>query len=227
MSRRPPRRSKKRRPHIFLSHSSVDSAFARRLVNHLDSLGVDVFLDDWDLNLGDALRPSIESGIERSRFFGVILSPSFLKSDWYQFELKQALKKEKRSGKRIVLPILVDSNKPPEWAAERVYVNFHPQYFRGLAELAAMVHRIPRRRIIEGIGNRTLKSVNAIGTLLATLGWTGAGLWDAEDFDQIAILKGVSRRGKTIEFIPDEVKAKNPGLSPRLRGLLNRAKHEP
>ena len=48
MSRRLPRRSKRRRPDMFLSHSSVDEVFARRLVEHLDSLGIDVWLAEWD-----------------------------------------------------------------------------------------------------------------------------------------------------------------------------------
>jgi hypothetical protein len=227
MSRRAPRKSKKRLPYIFMSHSSVDSTFARRLVDDLDRLGVDVWLDDWDLDPGDRLRSSVGRGIERSRFFGVVLSPAFLKSKWCSFELERALSKERRTRKRVLLPIVIDSGPLPEWAAERVYVNFRGRYFPGLAELAGMVHRIPRRRIVEGIGKRRFKSVEAVGILLRELGWMGAGLWDAEDFDMVAALKGVSRQGKTVEFVPDEVIAMNPRLPLRIRRLLERAKQDP
>lgn len=227
MSRRLPRRSKRRRPDMFLSHSSVDEVFARRLVEHLDSLGIDVWLAEWDLDAGDRLRESIADAIERSRFFGVVVSSAFEKSDWCQRELRYALKKERQAKKRILVPIVLESGDLPKWAAERVFLRFDHDYYTGLANLAGMIHRIPRRRIHEETKQRRLRTAQGVGTMLRELGWGGAGLLDAEDFDQLATMAGVVRRGNTIEFIPDNVKARNPGLSPRLRRILNRAKWEP
>ena len=211
---------------MFLSHSSGDELFARRVSNHLDSLGVDVWLALWDLEAGDRLRESIKDAIERSRFVGLLVSPAFQKSAWCQLELKLALKKERLKKKRTLVPLLIDSQDVPDWAADRVFVRLDSGYYSGLFCLAGMVHRIPKRRIDEGLKGTRLRTVTGVGRRLEQLGWNGAGLLDASDFDELAKLKGVTRRGNKIEFNPDQVKARNPGLSARLRRILNQAKKE-
>jgi hypothetical protein len=45
----------KRKPDLFLSHSSRDKIFVRKLANSMSRCGIDVWLDEWELQAGDSL----------------------------------------------------------------------------------------------------------------------------------------------------------------------------
>jgi hypothetical protein len=61
-------------PGVFLSHSSKDKAFVLRLAADLAIRRIPVWLDSWELSLGDSLYQSIFSGIDQSGFLIPIIS---------------------------------------------------------------------------------------------------------------------------------------------------------
>lgn len=90
---------------VFISHASEDkSEVARPLSEFLRSLGVDVWYDEFTLDMGDSLSRSIDKGLAASRFGVVILSPSFFSKGWPQHELAGLVSKEVAYGKTI-LPV--------------------------------------------------------------------------------------------------------------------------
>ncbi|WP_374325412.1 toll/interleukin-1 receptor domain-containing protein [Azonexus sp.] len=90
---------------VFISHASEDKAeVARPLSEFLRSLGVDVWYDEFTLDMGDSLSRSIDKGLAASRFGVVILSPSFFLKGWPQHELAGLVSKEVAYGKTI-LPV--------------------------------------------------------------------------------------------------------------------------
>jgi TIR domain len=91
----------RRRPDLFVSHNSRDKDFAKSLSNALNKIGVDVFLDCWELEAGDSLHRSLAVALEESRFIAVVISPDFLTSEWCSDELSQALEREKRIKKKL------------------------------------------------------------------------------------------------------------------------------
>src|SRR6187401_975566 len=95
-----------RQPDLFLSHSSRDKPFVRRLAEDLTFCEIDVWLDEWELQVGESLHDRIGDALEKSRFAGIILGDNFSDSEWARSELKQALAKERRSGPGSVLPLL-------------------------------------------------------------------------------------------------------------------------
>jgi Domain of unknown function (DUF1883)/TIR domain len=73
---------------VFISHASEDKdAVARPLAEHLRDLGVSVWLDAFELRIGDSLRRKIDAGLAGSRFGVVVLSRSFFRKGWPQYEL--------------------------------------------------------------------------------------------------------------------------------------------
>jgi len=63
---------------LFISHASEDKVdVVRQLVAHHQSLGLRVWLDEFELTLGDSLRRKIGQGLSRCRYGLVILSPAF------------------------------------------------------------------------------------------------------------------------------------------------------
>lgn len=90
---------------VFISHSSADKDdFVRPLATELQNLGIKVWYDEFELKLGDSLRRSIDHGLINSRYGIVVLSSSFFKRDWTNYELDGFVNKE-MNGMKVILPI--------------------------------------------------------------------------------------------------------------------------
>ena len=96
---------------VFISHAHEDKdSVARPLTARLSELGVKVWLDEFELMLGDSLRRSVERGLSQSKFGIVILSQSFFRKEWTQRELDVLLSKEE-TAQKVILPIWHEINK--------------------------------------------------------------------------------------------------------------------
>ena len=90
---------------VFISHSSTDKEeFVRPLTIELQNLGLKVWYDEFELKMGDSLRRSIDQGLINSRYGIVVLSSSFFKRDWTNYELDGFVNKE-MNGLKVILPI--------------------------------------------------------------------------------------------------------------------------
>lgn len=216
------RKNKKRKPEIFLSHSSKDKEIITLFALHLNKLGIDVWLDDWELEVGDNLNKRIKDAILKSQYLGVAITPAFLKSEWCNKELKDAIGKEKAYRKKVVLPLIFKKAKMPELLVEeRIYLNFSTNYFNELTKLAGMIHQFSKQKIMHVIGNKKLKDIDSVTNALIECGWDAVSLIDADYFNDVKKLKAVITRGNIVEFYPDEVKRLNPGISATLKQLIS------
>lgn len=109
---------------VFLSHSSKDKAFTRKLAERLEEKSVNVWLDEAELNVGDSLLTQISNAIDRTDFVAVILSHNSVQSTWVQTELKMAMTKELADKKVKVLPIKIESCEMPLFLKDKLYADF-------------------------------------------------------------------------------------------------------
>src|SRR5205814_7239071 len=70
------------------------------LARILRSRGFSVWIDEVEMKLGDSLRQRIDEGLRTSTFGAVILSPSFFKKRWPQWELDGLADREMSSRTR-------------------------------------------------------------------------------------------------------------------------------
>ena len=49
---------------IFLSHSSKDKEFVRKLADDLKTYGLSVWFDEWEIKVGDSITNKISQGID-------------------------------------------------------------------------------------------------------------------------------------------------------------------
>tara|TARA_R110000868_G_scaffold383458_1_gene650411 strand:- start:1712 stop:2578 length:867 start_codon:yes stop_codon:yes gene_type:complete len=90
---------------VFISHSSEDKEdFVRPLTLEMQSLGIKVWYDEFELKLGDSLRRTIDKGLINSKYGIVVLSTSFFKRNWTQYELDGFVNRE-MNGMKVILPI--------------------------------------------------------------------------------------------------------------------------
>lgn len=77
-------------PNLFLSHNSVDKPFVKKLARDLKKLGVTVWVDEWEIQVGESLTWKIEAGIRENEYLGLVLSPDALQSEWVKSEISAA-----------------------------------------------------------------------------------------------------------------------------------------
>ena len=90
---------------VFISHASEDKeAVVRPLARLLQDQGLRVWVDEFELTVGDSLRQAIERGLAESRFGVVVVSSRFLEKNWTQAELDGLVAREIGNTK-VILPV--------------------------------------------------------------------------------------------------------------------------
>ena len=91
------------KPDVFISHASPDKeSFVRPLAEALRALGVEVWYDEFSLELGDSISQKIDSGIASSKFGIVVVSPAFIARNWTKHELRSLVSREVDQDIRII-----------------------------------------------------------------------------------------------------------------------------
>jgi hypothetical protein len=125
---------------VFLSHSSRDKPFIRKLATDLTANGVTVWLDEQNIHVGDSIPERIAQGLAESDFFLIALSASSVESEWVKRELNNALVSEIARRKVTILPVRLDDAPVPDIIQDKKYANFANGYKEGLAELLAAIN---------------------------------------------------------------------------------------
>lgn len=103
----------------FLSYSSKDDEFARRLYRDLQGKNVRTWFAREDLKIGDRFDLRIDESIRLHDKLVIILSANSVNSNWVETEVKSALEREQKEGKDVLFPIAIDeegfTSKQP-WA---------------------------------------------------------------------------------------------------------------
>ena len=98
-------RDEQREYDVFISHASEDKdEIVRPLAVKLQSMGLKVWYDEFELKIGDSLRRKIDKGLANSRFGIVVLSTAFISKGWTNYELDGIVTKV-ISGQQVILPI--------------------------------------------------------------------------------------------------------------------------
>lgn len=90
---------------VFISHASEDKdTVVRPLATAMKDKGLSVWYDEFELKIGDNLRRKIDMGLSKSNFGVVVISHSFIKKGWTNYELDGLITREV-SGEQVLLPI--------------------------------------------------------------------------------------------------------------------------
>jgi len=105
----------------FLSYSSQDDEFARRLHADLQSRKIKTWFAPEDLKIGDRFRLRIDESIRIHDKLILVISQHSIDSPWVRREVEAALEREDREKKDVLFPIRLDdsifeSREP--WATE-------------------------------------------------------------------------------------------------------------
>jgi hypothetical protein len=93
----------------FISYSSKDEEFTRKLHRDLQGEGVRCWFAPEDLKIGDRIRPRIDEAIRVHDKLLLVLTESSVRSPWVEKEVETALEKERRQGRTVLFPIRLDN----------------------------------------------------------------------------------------------------------------------
>lgn len=125
----------------FLSHSSADKPFIRQLAADLTANGVDVWLDEQRIRVGDSIPEKLAQGLAGSDFFLIAMSEHSANSAWVQKELNTALMNEVQRRKVHILPLRLDDTPLPAIIVDKKYADFSASYKAGLDDLLTALKR--------------------------------------------------------------------------------------
>src|SRR5207302_6614327 len=74
------------RPRVFLSHSTLDLWISERMKEKIEEVGLEVWLDAFDLPGGRNVKERIREGMRSSTECLILLSPASRDSDWVKHE---------------------------------------------------------------------------------------------------------------------------------------------
>ena len=122
---------------VFVSHSSKDKPFVRKLVEALRGHNLNVWIDERELQVGDSIVAGVSEGLKDADYLVAVLSKASIGSRWVQAELNARLMEE-LSGKGVaVLPALIEDCELPTLLKDRVYADFRHDFNAGLQKLLA------------------------------------------------------------------------------------------
>lgn len=180
------------KPDIFISHSSRDKAAAVHLAKTLNFCALDVWLDDWELEVGQSLTEEIAKAMKDSRYIAILITENYNQTVWTKTEYKKALSREQKENRTVMLPLIVGGSQIPDFLEDKIYIDLRKEFFSGITNLVGMIHRLSKFRISQALSERQPQSVNDVWRLLQSIGFEPYVVLGKDDFDEM--LKHGGRR---------------------------------
>ena len=98
---------------IFICYASEDSVFAQRIAEYLATKGNDVWLDKWEIRVGDSIVHKINQGLADASHLAIVLSTFSVNKPWVQKELSATLMRQLKDQSVRIIPILIDDCQVP------------------------------------------------------------------------------------------------------------------
>jgi formylglycine-generating enzyme required for sulfatase activity len=124
---------------IFISYSSRDAAAALCLAEDLKRAGLEVWLDEWEIGVGERISQSVEEGLKRTTYLAVWLTRASIESGWVEREWQAKYGVEVKKGSTVILPLLAEDCELPLLLGDKKYADFRQSYTKGLTDLLRSV----------------------------------------------------------------------------------------
>ena len=111
---------------LFVSYQKADEEFATKVATAIEATGegLRVFFAPWDIAPGKNIVSEIDVALGKARFFGLVLSPDYLKADWPSGEASAAIFADPAGRLGRVIPIMHTKCQLPALLRFRRYVDF-------------------------------------------------------------------------------------------------------
>lgn len=127
---------------IFISYSHTDKPKVDLLAAHMVKRNATVWVDTWELNVGDSIIQRIQDAITESDALLVVLSNASVESEWCKKELSTGLIRELDEKRVIVLPVLLEDCQIPLFLKDKMYADLRTDFESGLSSIMDAVSKV-------------------------------------------------------------------------------------
>jgi len=135
---------------IFISYNSNDRPFAENLALRLVADGHSIWIDKWELSIGDSLIDKIQDALGSACAVIAVLSKNSVTSNWCKKEINSALVRELDESGSLLLPCVIEDCQIPLFLQEKVYADFRikpKQAFQQLSDTLRKFSNLNQGRI--------------------------------------------------------------------------------
>ena len=207
-------------PDIFISHSSRDKSSAMHLATTLNFCSVDVWLDDWEMEVGQSLTDEIAKAMDVSRFIAILITENYNKTVWTKTEYKKALAREQKEGQTVMLPIIIGEAAIPDFLEDKLYIDLRREYFTGVVNLVAMIRGLSRYRVSQALNRRKPENVREVWRLLESIGFEPYVVLGEDDFQEMLEHGGRLLEANYAQFDPSAI-LESSAVSDHIKALAH------
>ncbi|EJL9415157.1 toll/interleukin-1 receptor domain-containing protein [Vibrio cholerae] len=117
---------------VFISYSHENKDFVDQLAIQLVQHNVNIWLDRWELSIGDSIIDKVQEAADGASALLVILSNASVASEWCKKELSAGLLRELEEKRVVIMPVLLEDCKIPLFARGKLYADFRTNFDDGL-----------------------------------------------------------------------------------------------
>lgn len=120
---------------VFISYRGVDASQSERLAKEIQGAGHKVWLDAWEINVGDSLIARISEGLSDSSFLVLCLSSSGVMAPWMSREWMSTLARQLEGASVRILPVRLTGGEPPDIIRDIQYADLTRNWQDGVNQL--------------------------------------------------------------------------------------------
>lgn len=127
---------------VFISYSHINKDFVDKLAMQLVQRNVNVWLDRWELSVGDSIIDKIQEAVDGASALLVILSKASVASEWCKKELSAGLLRELEEKRVVVMPVMLEECEVPVFARGKMFADFRSDFDVGLQAVSEGIAKI-------------------------------------------------------------------------------------
>jgi len=127
---------------VFISYSHVDKDIVDKIAKALVKERINIWVDRWELNIGDSIVQKVQAALGDSDALLVILSKASVESEWCKKELNVGLIREIEEKKTVLLPVLIEKCERPLFLKDKYYADLSTDFDEGIRKIVESVARV-------------------------------------------------------------------------------------
>lgn len=120
---------------VFISYSHSDKEFVDKLAMNLVKSNIPIWLDRWELKVGDSITQKIQEVLSESDYLLMVFSKQSIESDWVKREMTAGLLREVEEKRAIILPVLLEDCILPLFVRDKFYADFRSNFTSGFWQI--------------------------------------------------------------------------------------------
>ncbi len=121
---------------VFVSHRTVDANPAELLAQELQAAGHHIWLDVWEIGLGDSIVGRINEGLQGASYLVLLCSSAGL-SPWVDREWMSTLARQLQGHGIKILPAVLGGGRLPPILGDLKFADLGADWPQGVAAILA------------------------------------------------------------------------------------------